>query len=189
MRNESERMVHGLISTWNMKSPHRLSLSLLLDDWKSKEPQSSVKIKSVEENKWGRQTSYSYVTLKCGLPPTNIRGKCRSYTPPRIVTARNVEVLNNSKAEEKQEDLSSNKLPSKFDGAVPWKETQLQCDDLKADDTDTKGGPNEHFSKVIKSEAVSISPFVKRTSEQVGRQLEERVSRIEEQVHRFINSD
>ena len=50
-------------------------------------------------------------------------------------------------------------------------------------------GPNAHpLSKSIKGEVASPNPIVKRTSEKVGRQFEERVSRIEEQLHRFLHS-
>ena len=105
-------MVRGLISTWDLKSPYRLSLSLLLDEWKRKEALTNVKVKSEEENKSVKRTSFSYVTSKYGLPPTNIGGKCRSFMPPRVVTATNAEVLSNSQAKERQQDQSPIKLPS-----------------------------------------------------------------------------
>ena len=63
----------------------------------------------------------------------------------------------------------------------------MQGDDLKADTNDTNGCPNEHVSKAIKSETV-LCPTVKGTTEQVARELEERESRIEEQIHRFLYS-
>ena len=103
MRNELEVMVRGLISTWDSKSPYRLSLCLLLDEWKRKEALINVKVKSEDENKSVKRTSFSYVA-KYGLPPTNIGGKCRSYMPPRVVTATNAAVSSNSQAEERQKD-------------------------------------------------------------------------------------
>ena len=63
---------------------------------------------------------------------------------------------------------------------MPWNEEHLQGDDLKDDNYDNKSCPKEHVSKSIKSEAVSFIPTVKHTSEQVGRALEEQLSRIEE---------
>merc|ERR1712126_259003 len=107
--------------------------------------------------------------------------------------------LNNSQVEERSMETpaisgfdsdfqSQRKLPSKFDCTMPWKETSAPTYFSKADSTDTKAALNKHFSKAIKSEVASLSPIVKRISEQVGRQFEERVSRIEEQVHRFLNS-
>ena len=129
MRNELEVMVRGLISTWDSKSPYRLSLCLLLDEWKRKEALINVKVKLEDENKSVKRTSFSYVA-KYGLPPTNIGGKCRSYMPPRVVTATNAEVLSNSQAEERQQDQSPIKLPSKCDGSVPWKEEHSQGDDI-----------------------------------------------------------
>ena len=71
---------------------------------------------------------------------------------------------------------------------MPWKETLETTYCSKADSTVTKVVSNRHFSKVIKSEVASLSPIVKRISEQVGRQFEERVSHNKEQVHRFLNS-
>merc|ERR1712126_145183 len=108
-------------------------------------------------------------------------------------------LLNNSQAEERSMVTaaisgfdsvfeSQSKLPSEFDCTMPWKETSEPTYCSKADSTDTKAALNKHFSKAIKSEVASLSPIVKRISEQVGRQFEERVSRIEEQVHRFLNS-
>ena len=125
MRNELEVMVRGLISTWDSKSPYRLSLCLLLDEWKRKEALTNVMVKSEEENKSVKRTSFSYVTSKYGLPPTNIGGKCRSYMPPIVVTATNVEVLSNSLDEGTQKDQYPIKLPFKCDGSVPWKEKHL----------------------------------------------------------------
>ena len=156
MRNALEGMVRGLISTWDLKSPYRLSLRLLLSEWKRKEALTNVKVKSEEENKSGKQTSFSYVASKYGLPPTNIGGKCRSYMPLRVVTATNAEVLSNSQAEKRQQDQSPIKLPPKCDGSVPWKEEHSQGDDLKDDNKDTKGCPNERVSKSIKGKAVCI---------------------------------
>ena len=49
--------------------------------------------------------------------------------PPRVVTARNAEVLNNSQAEDRQKVQPPIKVPSKFDGSIPWKEEHLQGDD------------------------------------------------------------
>jgi len=150
-----EVMVRGLISTWDSKSPYRLSLCLLLDEWKRKEALINVKVKLEDENKSVNRTSFSYVA-KYGLPPTNIGGKCRSYMPARVVTATDAEVLSNSQAKERQLDQSPIKLPPKCDRSVPWKEEHSQGDDLKDDSNVTKDCPNERVSKSIKSEAVSI---------------------------------
>ena len=70
---------------------------------------------------------------------------------------------------------------------MPWKETLEPTYCSKADCTDTKVVLDKHYSKVIKSEVASLSPIVKRISKQVGRQFEERVSCIEEQLE--IRSD
>ena len=78
--------------------------------------------------------------------------------PPRVVTATDAEVLSNSQAEERQQDQSPIKLPSKCDGSVPWKEEHSQGDDLKDDNSAIKGCANERVSKYIKSEAGSFSP-------------------------------
>ena len=90
---------------------------------------------------------------------------------PRVVTATNAEVLSNSQADERQQDQSPIKLPSKCDGSVPWKEEHSQGDDLKDDNNVTKDCPNERVSKYIKSEAESFSPNIKYTSEQVRRAI------------------
>ena len=140
MRNELEVMVRGLISTWDSKSPYRLSLCLLLDEWKRKEALTNVKVKSEDENKSVKRTSFSYVA-KYGLTPTKVGEKCRPYMPPRVVTATDAEVLSNSQAEERQLDESSIKLPPKCYRSVPWKEEHSQGVDLKDDSNVTKVCP------------------------------------------------
>ena len=54
-------------------SPFRVSLKLVLDDVK--------RLEKIEPLR------FSYVTSRCGLPPTNINGRCRKYEEPKRIYA------------------------------------------------------------------------------------------------------
>ena len=73
MANELEQRIRGLLSTWDPVSPFRVSLKLVLDDVKRLEKPEPLR--------------FSYETSRCGLPPTNINGRCRKYMEPKSIYA------------------------------------------------------------------------------------------------------
>ena len=73
MTSEIERRISGLLSTWDPASPFGASLKLVLDDVKRLEKPGPLR--------------FSYTTSRCGLPPTNVNGRCRKYVEPKKIYA------------------------------------------------------------------------------------------------------
>ena len=73
MANELERRIRLLLSTWDTVSPFRVSLKLVLDDVKRLEKPEPLR--------------FSHETSRCGLPPTNINGRCRKFVEPKRIYA------------------------------------------------------------------------------------------------------
>ena len=73
MANELERRIRLLLSTWDPVSPFRVSLKLVLDDVKRLEKPETLR--------------FSHEKSRCGLPLTNLNGRCRKFVEPKRIFA------------------------------------------------------------------------------------------------------
>ena len=73
MTSELERRIRVLLSTWDPMSPFRASLKFVLDEVKRLEKPGPLR--------------FSYVPSRCGLPLTNVNGRCRQYVEPKKIHA------------------------------------------------------------------------------------------------------
>ena len=100
------------VTLWDQASPFTKSVKLLIKDWSetirreskdSLNAEISHKKESHSNDKYGykdilrsvtRDTMFSYVTNSVNLPPTNLKGKCRSFSAPKRVFASPINIRN-----------------------------------------------------------------------------------------------
>ena len=86
-----ESRIEGLIASWNVNCPYTISLKLVLDEWNDsqhyddkEETKRRLCFTTPMKNK--SQVRFSYQTNSDGLPPTNLRGRCRPFLAPKTLS-------------------------------------------------------------------------------------------------------
>ena len=87
-----ESRIEGLIVSWNVNCPYAISLKLVLDEWHDSrhhyddKEETKTKLCFTIPMKNKSQVRFSYQTNSDGLPPTNIRGRCRPFLAPKTLS-------------------------------------------------------------------------------------------------------
>ena len=87
-----ESRIEGLIASWNVNCPYTISLKLILDEWHDSrhhcddKEETKTKLCFTTPMKNKSQVRFSYQTNSDGLPPTNLRGRCRPFLAPKTLS-------------------------------------------------------------------------------------------------------
>ena len=165
-----ESRINGLLSSWNLESPFAVALRLVMNEWRLGNNRDANTEKDIYTEKYTKerfcftsptrktnhsgpsssQTKFSYDTNNDGLPPTNIKGKCRPYSAPKklyyaspskkspfenmisVTTSRNCRLnTETSDKEDSYDIISKSRLFRKALNQENGTNYELQLDDIK----------------------------------------------------------